>query len=535
MEGVQKRMKERMFPLYTKPIQRQKWGDHQLHPVVNWGDLFFDLFYVGMAYNLGNIIRESPTTTGLLYFCGCFVGVLHIWLDKMYYDSRFYTRDDLWHRFCDVGLLVTLATAVLFIRSVEVLSNPREHKDIFAFCLAVVIASGFSLIRYVEIMIGCEGQPVAKVAAWRDFRIKLIPFSLQLAAMSVAAYEHYGEHDDYSKEEATDDHRVLAEPSSSYPTTDVPIWLLLASGLSFIVTSVILILTMPGGGKHKEISVPMNIDFCIHRYGEWTMLMLGESVLSLLIVEISPSWDYYVTFYMGIISVVLLQYLHFRSQPHHADDHAMRRSKEAGYTFSLLMQIYSAALIILGVSYKMFLYEYTLEEAGGYKRSLFGTLPRWLAGGGGALKFSPEDRQQRIAIFFCGSLATVFLCSDMMILAHKGLQDNLGRCRVQHGSGKVKSAAIFLSLLRVGVVVFTATLQIYETDPEYLAIIGLGCILAELILRVVGTTVFPDDEIHAEEGLEHGHEISSEPNENKWPNVTEAQALPAEETEHDTT
>ncbi len=28
------------------PIQRQKWGDTQLLPHTNWGDLFFDLFYV---------------------------------------------------------------------------------------------------------------------------------------------------------------------------------------------------------------------------------------------------------------------------------------------------------------------------------------------------------------------------------------------------------------------------------------------------------------------------------------------------------
>jgi len=38
---------------------------------------------------------------------------------------------------------------------------------------------------------------------------------------------------------------------------------------------------MPGGGRHKQFSVPTNIDFTIHRYGEWTMLMLGEDILSL--------------------------------------------------------------------------------------------------------------------------------------------------------------------------------------------------------------------------------------------------------------
>ena len=39
-------------PWYNPPIQRQKWGEEQCLPHVNWGDIFFDLFYVGAAFNL---------------------------------------------------------------------------------------------------------------------------------------------------------------------------------------------------------------------------------------------------------------------------------------------------------------------------------------------------------------------------------------------------------------------------------------------------------------------------------------------------
>jgi hypothetical protein len=41
-----------------------------------------------------------------------------------------------------------------------------------------------------------------------------------------------------------------------------------------------------------------------HRIGEWVMLMLDESVLSLLIVEELSGRRYYVTFYSGMISVM---------------------------------------------------------------------------------------------------------------------------------------------------------------------------------------------------------------------------------------
>ena len=37
---------------YLPPVQRQRWKDGQTLPHVNWGDLFFDLFYVAAAYNL---------------------------------------------------------------------------------------------------------------------------------------------------------------------------------------------------------------------------------------------------------------------------------------------------------------------------------------------------------------------------------------------------------------------------------------------------------------------------------------------------
>ena len=39
-------------PIYRPPRQRQHWGQKQMLPRVNWGDLFFDLFYVAAAYNV---------------------------------------------------------------------------------------------------------------------------------------------------------------------------------------------------------------------------------------------------------------------------------------------------------------------------------------------------------------------------------------------------------------------------------------------------------------------------------------------------
>lgn len=46
-------------PWYSVPVQRQRWGDDQVLPHINWGDLFFDLFYVAAAYNLGSLLISA--------------------------------------------------------------------------------------------------------------------------------------------------------------------------------------------------------------------------------------------------------------------------------------------------------------------------------------------------------------------------------------------------------------------------------------------------------------------------------------------
>jgi len=38
-----------IVPWYGPPIQRQRWREDSVLPHVNWGDLFFDLFYVAMV------------------------------------------------------------------------------------------------------------------------------------------------------------------------------------------------------------------------------------------------------------------------------------------------------------------------------------------------------------------------------------------------------------------------------------------------------------------------------------------------------
>jgi hypothetical protein len=249
------------------------------------------------------------------------------------------------------------------------------------------------------------------------------------------------------------------------------------------------------------------------------MLMLGESLLSLLIVDAVESEDYFATFYSALVTVVLLQYLHFRSMPHHADGHAMRRNKDAGVGWSFLQQVYSVALIAIGSAFTLMVQEFGYEDDN-HRRSL--------AGGSGASKYDPEDRRQRTAYLFCFSLATIWICLDGMTLFHLGINNSRMRCKCER-SKVLNIKGIILVVLRVGMIVFMATLGIYETDTQNLAIIGLFCVLLQLFLRKLGTKFLSAAQIHSVDGAVPkenalGSAYQSDSEDFKWPNVTHAEA-----------
>ena len=397
-------------PFYQAPVQLQRWGDQQMLPHVNWGDLFFDLFYVGAAYNLGNLLRNERTWRGILYFSALFLNVSSIWFDKLVYDARFNVGNDLFHRVVEVAQLAVLATAVVHINSVAEMSDTKENPDMFVFCLCNLLHEVYHVVRELEcyFMVKTpEVKPSTKREVFRHFFSTL----LLLAATVISATDFYGDQDD----DHYDDHdhmlRMMAE--EKYDDTgddayenDAPVYLVLASWVSM---GLMLFLKL-GSGVTNETSIPMNVDFVIHRHGEWVMLMLGETVLSLLIVEENHGKvEYYWSFYAGLLTVIILQYLHFKSQPHDPSEHAMRRSKLQGILNMILVQIYSGALVALGASYKMLLYEFQdeVKSPTGHRLMVGVGDERMLAGG--TVCGDDEECKNFTAHLYCFAMALVLL------------------------------------------------------------------------------------------------------------------------------
>lgn len=307
--------------LYTCIIRGET--QHSVHN--NWGDIFFDLFYVALAYNLGNVLREDPTNRGLLYVCACFLPLIGLWHLKMYWDARFVNDGgDLFHVLLEVATYVCVASAVEHVRPVAILTDLDNNFDMFAFCASLLLGHVLFLARIVEVALCVKVfqshglYEEAYHATKRDAIWVAVPAVFYLAACIYSGKEYFGSdtaasshetvslssyHDDYDGDE--EHRRALAGTTSSFYTSasesDTPAWLCLAGTLaSQMITVLIFMAWLPAmkragvdiqtcvlsvNRQHghdfaishllpcSSVTIPMNIGYSIHRYGEWYELI----------------------------------------------------------------------------------------------------------------------------------------------------------------------------------------------------------------------------------------------------------------------
>jgi hypothetical protein len=214
-----------------------------------------------------------------------------MWREKVIYNARFVLHeDDLYHRFTEAFLFLMVSFAIVHISPLSILQDCRHYPDAFALSLVTAIFSLLSIVMYLELYFFGVGQTsVLKRVAIRDISIRLLPFFFQISATVVAGLTYFGpplasEQDSKLLRHMMQSEIINDRKLSSYQNSenvlyqnDVPIYLLLAAVISSYVTFVISIqIMLPNDGSHKQFTVPLNINFVLHRDGEWIMLMLGE-------------------------------------------------------------------------------------------------------------------------------------------------------------------------------------------------------------------------------------------------------------------
>ena len=110
---------ERRYAFYGAPKQKKLWKDGkepELH--TDWADLFFDLFYVGAAYNVGKMIKHGISNNDVFVSTflslTIFLCLMQAWCNKTEYTARM-TNKDVVHKLVDYAEACTVAISTVFI------------------------------------------------------------------------------------------------------------------------------------------------------------------------------------------------------------------------------------------------------------------------------------------------------------------------------------------------------------------------------------------------------------------------------------
>jgi hypothetical protein len=222
-----------------------------------------------------------------------------------------------------------------------------------------------------------------------------------------------------------------------------------------------------------------------------------------------------------------------------------------------MSQIYSAALIVVGVSYKLILMEYSsaneLLASRSRAESTTNDCQRMLEGKAvdsnssadpcdyNTLLSVQNSRRQAIAYLFCFGLGFSFLILDIMILCHNGT--NIIHHRSRSNRGKMYITGLIMVIIpRILITIVLMAISPFVKEPVYLALIGLIAIALQINSRILGDIYFPRMSLPLEviasafsgKGIEEVREIVV------WPNTTQPQtvdesivAVPDEDVKHD--
>lgn len=331
---------------YAVPKRRHHWYQPQYELHASWADLFFDLIYVGAAYQLGVVVKYSfvscyydglPSTNstgsasyygrhlaststsrngaireygecvgiwlGVLYSLGFFSVLCRLWLFDLYMRNRFDTPD-LAHKLLDLVCYFFVAAAASGVNVV----HSFDETGLWPFLLPSIAAMVLYMGRMLEVAlrsddIGCRRQASAMLldALW--------PLGALLGALVFSQYY-------------LDDRQI--EIDSRMRWTVPALLMFVGCGLLWEARQLWRLRRFQYFASEEQVmrflqvdyprtrtAVPINVNFTIHRFNEFMMLMLGETVLQLVVAEHPTDVEFaehYTTLMSGFIMCVCMMY-----------------------------------------------------------------------------------------------------------------------------------------------------------------------------------------------------------------------------------
>lgn len=297
-----------------------------------WLELFYDLVFVAAVAMMGTRIVHDTSWTGVLSYLASFALVWWLWASHTFYADR-YDTDDLVYRLLAGAQMVAVAVIAVSLSLGEAGSTQ-------------VFALGYTLARAVLLILYAR--------AYRH-----VPGTRRLVRGYLVGFGSAS---------------VLWAISIVTPTP-VRFWVW---ALAFAVD-----LATPFAVRKIQAAAPLDVSHLPERFGLFTILVLGESIVAVTVGLSHVSWQASTTIVgvFGLGAATCLWWINFE----HHDGFVVRRRGE-GKNWRPTVWIYShlplaAALAMFGVSIE-------LAIVGADQGHDYPTAARWLLVGSVALAFA---------------------------------------------------------------------------------------------------------------------------------------------------
>jgi low temperature requirement protein LtrA len=276
--------------LYPPRLRTVEEGFEERH--ATWLELFFDLVFVVAVAELGQNLTHDPTLHGFLLYVGLFIPVIWAWAGFTFYANRFDT-DDLAYRL--LILLAMFAVAVLATNTPNAIEEGGKAFAVsYVFVRLVLLALYARAIRYVP-----RARPLA-VLYFRVFSFGTILWLVSIAVPPPGRYWLW----------------ALA--------------LLVELAIPFFAWG-----RLPGGAVD-----PRHLP---ERFGLFTIIVLGESVLSVVLGVADTTWgvDSGLAAAGGFLAAAALWWIYFDF----LDESVVRRGRIEGLVFT-----YAHFPVLIGIA-----------------------------------------------------------------------------------------------------------------------------------------------------------------------------------------
>lgn len=324
------RLKEEVdvHSLWVNPVLCHERGDHhddkhqdevdEEARKATWTELFFDLVYVAAGLKLGEALKRDLSWSATLQFCAVFVPLFAVWIRSCEYQNRFYSKDLISKAVFGSYFVVTVAVAVH--------CDDPLGKDATGFMTSLALVKVILALQYLEVAITIPS--VKNYAALHAVTFFLFAV-LYLSMIAVP--------------------EALLDDKTDQKTF---------RGI-FVVAETIIARLVSVAEELYTGGIPVHTELQHERYCLFTVLVLGETVLGIILPDIKHTTDYFATAAASAVMIFCIQYLYFEVDNFRFLKHALDRfsaSRFFRHLFLYLHLLLYMTCLMLGVGVKCTLY-----------------------------------------------------------------------------------------------------------------------------------------------------------------------------------